>query len=225
LLALLLTTLLFVTLAAVAAVAYRALTEPGEPDFTDTSTTATSTATTQSGGDTTTTESGAPSTTQTTQGGASTTSTSGAQVDWPVEVESAQASSTLPPAGGNTYGAPNLLDGDLSTCWAEGVDGDGVGESFRLNLSGPTSLSKIEIANGYQKDDRRFYGNPRVDLMRLEFSDGTTREVRLHDSFGFQSVTPPDGPVEWVDFTIGSTYPGDTWEDTSVSEIRLYEAP
>jgi hypothetical protein len=215
LLALVLATLLFVALAAVTAVVYRALSSSDEPEFTDTVTTAAPTSTTS------VVES---STTSTTEQGASTTSTGAPGPGRPVKVESSEASSTLPAAGGNTYGAANVVDDDISTCWSEGVEGDGVGESIRLGLQGPTRLTAIEIANGYQKDERRFYGNPRVGIIRIEYSDGTKREVNLHDDLGFQSITPPETPVEWVEFTIGSTYAGDTWEDTSISEIRLYAA-
>jgi hypothetical protein len=224
LLALILATLLFVTLAAVAAVVYRSLSTPDEPGFADTVNTTVPTTGTGSAVSTTTTETPVSSTTDTTQGGSSTTQTSPGPSERPLEIASPEASSTLPPAGSNSYGVTNLLDGDLATCWAEGVSGDGVGESVRLGLSQPTTLSKIEIANGYQKDERRFLGNPRIKLLRVEFSDGTATEFNLHDDVGFQSITPPDLPVDWVEFTIGSTYPGNTWEDTSVSEIRLYGA-
>ncbi|MHB0981202.1 MAG: discoidin domain-containing protein [Thermoleophilia bacterium] len=139
-----------------------------------------------------------------------------------MDVISTFASSTLPAEGENDYRDGNVVDGRLSTCWAEGVEGDGTGEWVRLDLGGPTKLTTIEIANGYQKDERRFSGNPRVETLRIEYSDGSSQLVRVHDDMGFQIITAPPTPTEWVKLVIESTYPGDTWEDTSISEVRLY---
>lgn len=134
------------------------------------------------------------------------------------------ASSALPPEGGNDYRPQNLVDGDLSTCWAEGVSGQGEGEWVRLDLGEPTMLSTIEIANGYQKDQRRFEGNPRLKTIRIEYSDGSAQLIQMHDDGGYQAITPPPIATEWVRLVIQATYPGATWPDTSISEVRLYRA-
>jgi hypothetical protein len=133
----------------------------------------------------------------------------------------AGASSTLPPEGGNSYDPENLLDGDLETAWSEGADGIGEGEWVEMTFERSTTLTALEIANGYQKDRRRFDGNPRVDELRLEFSDGTTQNVRLYDDMGWQYITPEPMHTESLRLIIVSVYPGDTWDDTSLSEIRL----
>jgi hypothetical protein len=135
---------------------------------------------------------------------------------------SATASATLKSTGANSYGATNLLDGDLATAWNEGAEGTGIGEWVKLELADPTVLSRIEIANGYQKDDDRYYGNPRVKSLKVEYSNGTTQLVDLLDRQDFQSITPTRETVEWVKFTIVSVYPGEQWDDTALSEIRLF---
>lgn len=173
----------------------------------------------------TTTTAAAPSTTTTAAGeGSTTTQTTSPppELGELVVAVGARASSALVPEGANTYEAANLLDGDLGTCWSEGVEGFGEGEWARLELAEPTILTAIEVANGYQKDSRRFEGNPRVQRLSVEYSDGTAQVVQLYDDMDFQIVTPPPKATEWVRLRIEAVYPGDTWKDTSLSEVRLY---
>ncbi|MHB1343675.1 MAG: discoidin domain-containing protein [Thermoleophilia bacterium] len=201
------------------AVAYQALVapDPGPGDGGATGGSATTSTTDEEGTDTTS-DTG-PNTTSSTSTD-STTPTD--KLGEPVDPTSTFASSTLPAEGENDYRDRNIADGRLSTAWSEGAEGAGVGEWVQLDLNGPTTLAAIEIANGYQKDERRFRGNPRVERLRVEYSDGSSRTVRLHDDMGFQIITASPTPTEWVRFVIESTYPGDTWEDASLSEVRLY---
>lgn len=135
---------------------------------------------------------------------------------------SALASSTLSATATNSYRVTNLVDGDLSTAWNEGAEGPGVGEWVRFEFSVSTKLARIEIANGYQKDTERFEGNPRVESLKVEYSNGTTQLVDLLDVMEFQSITPTIQPVDWVKLTVVSVYAGDEWDDTALSEIRFY---
>lgn len=200
------------------AVAYRALVAPdGDPGDGGLSGGTVSSSTTSGSGSTTTT--GGSDAGSTTSTGSTAPVDVGGEL---VPVISASASSTLPAEGENDYRALNVIDGRLSTCWSEDVDGKGVGEWIRLDLGESTTLVTIEIANGYQKDQRRFDGNPRVETLRVEYSDGSSQRVRLHDDMGFQIIAAPPSPTEWVKLVIESTYPGDTWQDTSISEVRLY---
>ena len=56
---------------------------------------------------------------------------------------SAKASSTLDGQVGKTYQASHLLDGNLNTCWVEGVKGTGEGETVTLDL--PIMTDKLVI--------------------------------------------------------------------------------
>jgi hypothetical protein len=138
---------------------------------------------------------------------------------------SSVASSTLEATPTISYRVTNLLDGDLATAWNEGAEGPGIGEWVRFEFSQKLQLARIEIANGYQKDDGRFQGNPRVRSLRIEYSNGTTQLVDLLDTAEFQAITPTIQPVEWVRFSIVSVYAGEEWEDTALSEVRFYSRP
>jgi|WetSurMetagenome_2_1015567.scaffolds.fasta_scaffold134016_2 hypothetical protein len=136
----------------------------------------------------------------------------------------AAASSTLEPTQTNSYGVTNLLDGDVTTAWNEGSDGNGIGEWVQFNFSQDVVLSRIEIANGYQKDDDRFSGNPRVQSIKVEYSNGTSQLVDLLDSKEMQIITPTRQPITSLRIVIVSVYPGTEWDDTALSEVRFWEA-
>lgn len=152
-------------------------------------------------------------------GGGTTSSTLAALIIRPT---SALASSTLDSTSTNSYRVTNLLDGDLASAWNEGVEGPGLGEWVQFEFSESVKLARIEIANGYQKDAARFEGNPRVKALRLEYSNGTTQLVDLLDTEAYQVITPTIQPVDWVRLTIVSVYAGEEWEDTALSEVRIY---
>lgn len=142
-----------------------------------------------------------------------------------VRPKAAVASSALEATSTASYQATNLLDGDLTTAWLEGMDGPGLGEWVRFEFSQPVVLARLEIANGYQKDDDRFLGNPRVKLVKVEYSSGTSQLVDFWDTRDLQAIKPTDEAVEWVKLVIVSVYPGSEWEDTALSEVHIYEEP
>ncbi len=135
---------------------------------------------------------------------------------------SALASSTLDATSTISYRVTNLLDGDLTTAWNEGAEGPGIGEWIQFDFSQTIKLARVEIANGYQKDNERYQGNPRVKSLKVEYSNGTTQLVDLLDVMDFQAITPTIQPVDWVRFSIVSVYAGEEWDDTALSEIRFY---
>jgi hypothetical protein len=154
--------------------------------------------------------------------GDNTTSTIAGVVVRPASIT---ASSVLKATASNNYRPTNLLDGDLATAWNEGAEGPGIGEWVKLEFSRQITLTRIEIANGYQKDKDRFVGNPRVKSLEVQYSTGTTQLVNLLDTEEYQTITPTRQPVEWVKLTIVSVYPGKEWEDAALSEVRVYARP
>jgi cytoskeletal protein RodZ len=127
-------------------------------------------------------------------------------------------------SGGKTYSYyPSLaLDGDNSTCWCEGADGDGLGEAITLFTDDLSTIGKITIANGLCADYDTFYKNNRVRECELTFSDGTTYTVELNGDFEAQPcvITLPESvETEYVKITILSVYSGTKYTDTCISEI------
>ncbi|MBC7293506.1 MAG: discoidin domain-containing protein, partial [Thermoleophilia bacterium] len=115
-----------------------------------------------------------------------------------VRPKAVSASSTLPATSTNSYRATNLVDGDLATAWNEGAPGPGSGEWVRFEFSQALTLVRLEVANGYQKDNQRFKGNARVKTIKLEYSTGNTQLVDLLDTKDFQTIKTLDKPTKWL---------------------------
>ena len=156
-------------------------------------------------------------------GAADTVSTTTTLPTMTIRPKATVSSSALKGSAIASFQATNLVDGDLTTPWQEGANGAGLGEWVRFEFTQPLELARLEILNGYQKDDERFVGNPRVRLVMVEYSSGATQLVELSDVRDPQIINPASEAVEWVKLAIVSVYPGDKWEDTALSEVRIYE--
>lgn len=141
-----------------------------------------------------------------------------------VRPRAADASSFRKAGPTTDYRPSNLLDGNPATAWNEGAEGPGIGEWVRLEFSRPLTLRRLEIANGYQQDLERFRANGRVKTLELEYSNGVTQLVDLLDAEGLQMIVPAVSRADWIKLTIVSVYPSRTWDDTALSEVRVYEA-
>jgi len=137
-------------------------------------------------------------------------------------VADVRASSYIEPSAERTYGPDNLIDGDPATAWNEGAEGLGEGEWVRLHFETPVIPARLEVANGYQRDEERYTGNGRIEQMTVKYSDGTSQTVELEDRQGFQEVPLVPKETEWLLLTAESVYPGSTWEDLALSEIRVF---
>jgi predicted nucleic acid-binding Zn ribbon protein len=141
-----------------------------------------------------------------------------------VRPSSVTASSIMQATNMADFGPTNLLDGDPSSAWVEGASDTGVGEWVRLEFADTIPLSRIEIANGYQKDQERFSGNARVKSLELQYSNGVVQVVQLRDVEGLQVIEPSTDETQWIKATILSIYPTYVWPEAALSEMRVYEA-
>lgn len=60
----------------------------------------------------------------------------------------ASASSALSPGKYGDYEAKNVLDGVRSTCWADGVEGSGIGEWVKLTFPREVTVTRVGIVPG-----------------------------------------------------------------------------
>jgi hypothetical protein len=140
-----------------------------------------------------------------------------------VRPQAATASSSLKATSITDFRPTNMLDGNLSSAWVEGAEGIGVGEWARFEFDAVIPLARLEIANGYQKDEERFLGNARVKTLEVEYSDGTKQVIELRDVQGLQEIQPEVEETQWIKLTILSVYSDYTWDDTALSDLRVYE--
>ncbi|WP_239616271.1 discoidin domain-containing protein [Cohnella mopanensis] len=154
-------------------------------------------------------------------------------------VSSIKASSEL----GKSYDASKLLDRSLSTAWAEGAKGLGIGQKITIELKKNTSLSELRLMNGYLKSKETYRNNARVKSMRVEslirYSPDKdyqwiTREVYFEDKpFNAKAVADGnlyllsdkldyyEGEVKTIKLTLLDAYPGTKYEDTCLTELLL----
>ncbi|WP_348623823.1 discoidin domain-containing protein [Paenibacillus peoriae] len=130
------------------------------------------------------------------------------------------ASSTLPDQAGNSYAAQNIMDGDASTAWCEGVKGDGIGEWIKIDFGSMQELKGFELINGLAKSSKAFQANNRVKRMKLEFPNGQTMMID-NDFLSNQFL---DNPIHTssVKITIEAVEKGSKYHDTCMSEIRFF---
>ena len=115
-----------------------------------------------------------------------------------------------------------IMDGDTTTAWVEGVEGNGEGESITFTFGDLYVVSDIKIWNGYQKSEDLYYKNARTSELELEFSDGSTERISLQDmASGFQEFALERHVTSYVKVKIVSTYDGSKYGDTVISEIEL----
>lgn len=122
-----------------------------------------------------------------------------------------------------THSPDRVTDGDLTTAWVEGANGQGEGESLILTFDGTYEVSGVVVNGGYQKSSDLYYKNSRPASVKVTCSDGTSQVYEMSDTFGEQIIqfTSPV-KTESLTFTIQSVYPGNKYEDTAFSEISVF---
>jgi len=132
-------------------------------------------------------------------------------------------SSTLKPQAGNNYAPKNAVDGNDKTAWAEGVKGDGIGESIMITFEGPQKIGTIYVKNGYGTTSTRWKQNNRIKKANIQMAGGMF-PVFLKDKPGEQTVKVPakirNTRTKFVKLTIEKVYRGSKWRDTLLNEFR-----
>ena len=144
----------------------------------------------------------------------------------PPVIQRVMASSELAPQmyqGESRHYGPRLaFDNDITTAWIPNKSGPG--EWIEVRFQHPTMLSSISIYGGYGVDMTRFNTNNRVRQVRLTFSNGFNRILRLQNEPRLQRFDLPAHPtLEWIRFEIVSVYPGSKYNSTAISEIKFNE--
>ncbi len=143
----------------------------------------------------------------------------------PIPVGAVYASSELV-ENGRRYEAKNAVDGDLSSCWIEGADGYGTGETLTIFFNGIYDVSRFSIAAGWAADDNVYNMNAKPKVINMYFSSSPDMyyEVELDRTSSVQTLWIDERNVSWVIIEIADVYKGDDGVyDTCLSEITFYE--
>lgn len=132
------------------------------------------------------------------------------------------ATSVLAPDRDIAYGPENLFDDDLTTGWAEGAQGDGVGELLIVAFDEPTEFRGFRILNGYHKSEELWRSNARVARVRVTTPRGEIYEGPVGDAMRWQNMGfPKPQTLPWILIEILEVYPGEQYRDTMLTEFRI----
>ncbi|MGC1320546.1 MAG: hypothetical protein WA849_00035 [Candidatus Udaeobacter sp.] len=142
----------------------------------------------------------------------------------------ATASSTLAAQGKHHYDVVNIKGDptrEIQSPWAEGVEGDGIGESITLNVKRPLPLYGILIQPGYcDYDDKEpWLKNNRVAALEIILNDEHTFTETIADE-RFERpylirVRDYTKPVNKIKLVIKGAHRGTQFRDTCISLVEL----
>jgi hypothetical protein len=119
-----------------------------------------------------------------------------------------------------------IQNGDLGSCWAEGVPGAGEDEWIEARFKKVRHLRELRILPGNNAYLAAFtkYGRPKV--LNAVFDDGTSATLRLRDAPALQRF-PVDVTTRTVRLVVESVYLGTDYPGTCISEVEFgtEEAP
>jgi len=142
----------------------------------------------------------------------------------------ATASSTLAAQGKHNYDVVNIKGDptrEIQSPWAEGVEGDGIGESITLNVKRPLPLYGILIQPGYYEYDDKdsWLKNNRVAALEITLNDEHTFTENIPDE-RFENpylirVRDYAKPVNKIRLVIKNVHRGTQFHDTCISLVEL----
>ena len=142
----------------------------------------------------------------------------------------ATASSTLAPQGKRNYDVVNIRGDptrEIESPWAEGVEGDGIGESITLNVKRPLPLYGILIRPGYYEYGREdvWRKNNRVAALEITLNDEHTftesiPDERFEDPYLIR-VRDYTKPANKIKLVITGVHRGTQFRDTCISLVEL----
>jgi hypothetical protein len=143
--------------------------------------------------------------------------------------DSVEASSVLEEEDGIRHSPDLVVDGLLSTGWAEAEEGNGAGSWLELRLDRPADIVSVSIWPGNLSLGKRSvkeYGRPRALTVTLSGTSGedTVKTARLEDGalVGPQRIDiPVRGRARTIRVSIDEVYDGIVYNDTYISEVAL----
>lgn len=152
----------------------------------------------------------------------------------PVSVVNAEATSELI-GNKHTYSAAYSCDGDVNTCWQDGVPGNGVSEVLTYYFDQPRCIVGVDIINGRVDIEEKYYDNNRIERLVVYYLlDGVVKGnavVDLDDVYNMEPVyyELTDGVFneayycDSIQVEIESVYEGEKYNDLCLTEIHFYE--
>lgn len=141
-------------------------------------------------------------------------------------IKSSQASSVY--AGDNLgwHGPENMYDNLDNTNWTENAEGYGIGESVTFYFKDTYALKEFRIKIGSHYSQAAYKENGRPKIITLTFSDGSSCEIYLKDTYNEQVATLDRYYyTDYVILTIDDVYSGTRYPDTIIAELDFIAYP
>lgn len=128
--------------------------------------------------------------------------------------------------GPQNYEVNNIKGLESGTTWAEGAEGDGIGESITLTVHRPLPLDAIMIMPGYRADDATLWSkNNRVAALEITLNGEHIFVAAIpDDKFAELYPIPVRGyakPVNTVKLVIKKVHAGNGAHDTCISRVEV----
>ncbi|WP_071120926.1 NADase-type glycan-binding domain-containing protein [Romboutsia timonensis] len=122
------------------------------------------------------------------------------------------------------YKVENVIGDNPSTAWIEGVSDDGIGQFIQFSSNNTFRVDKIDIINGFSKNQKTYMKNNRVKKVIIEFSDKSQQVYELEDNnMEYQTIDIGGINTNSVKVIIQEVYTnGRVYKDTCISEISVY---
>jgi len=171
---------------------------------------------------------------------------------WDYNIQSSFASSELAGDGSNSYGIQSALDGDLSTSWADGDEGPGIGEKLVLfHDVGEIRQDYLYVFPGWGGSSTTWEKNNRLHKAKItvyginQYTVTGGADIKYLATVEEFTVSYIDKPVFqgipigryliednlWptgidlyiVVLELLSVYEGSRWDDTVIAEIQILD--
>ena len=148
------------------------------------------------------------------------------------EVQRVTASSHLKAQGRFNYLPKNAHDFNHESVWAEGAEGQGIGEWLEYEFAGACPrVTAVKILPGHVKTKAAWEANSRPKYIKMYYLGKPLcildlQDVRGMQYFDLEKFGPlgyhnPDKPTWRLRFEIVDVYPGTKYQDTVISELMF----
>lgn len=139
-----------------------------------------------------------------------------------VRVASAEASSVIQQDNGAVNTPMMMFDENIETNWQKGVDGPGLGEWVDAKFSQESGIKYLTFKLGNWKTSRYYYGNNKPSKMTITVGE-FSQQIEFPDEWTefcleFSRPCQADG----IYMTIDEVYPGTDWDDTCITDMRVF---
>lgn len=114
----------------------------------------------------------------------------------------------------------HAIDDTSNRWWAEGAEGDGVGESLMVTFAEPVDIAVVGVTPG-AADAEEFVAQPRPRTLHLVFDTGVSVDLDVADQREFQTFDVDATGITSVQVQVLEAWPGQAGSDLSITTLEF----